>query len=132
MLPFGLRMYGALFWGFGSLANGVGIDHFGFGFLYFMVVASTVTTYLIIGVYMWGLSRDTTGNFAPKNDDMENKQSTTLERCTEQIHGLKGKAKAVESKTLSTREICMLFCKTSYGISFGKFCCPDLVCVCCP
>lgn len=57
------RMYGAAFWGLGSLCVGVGIDRYGFGFLYVMTVLSAVMSYVAIGVYLVGLRRDTTGAF---------------------------------------------------------------------
>jgi len=57
------RMYGAAFWGIGSLCAGVGIDRFGFGFLYVMTVLTAVVSYVAIGVYLVGLRRDTTGAF---------------------------------------------------------------------
>uniref|UniRef100_A0A7S2PIT9 Major facilitator superfamily associated domain-containing protein n=1 Tax=Skeletonema marinoi TaxID=267567 RepID=A0A7S2PIT9_9STRA len=57
------RMYGAVFWGVGSLCAGVGIDRFGFGFLYVMTVLTAVVSYVAIGVYLVGLRRDTTGAF---------------------------------------------------------------------
>ena len=57
------RMYGAAFWGIGSLCAGVGIDRFGFGFLYVMTVLTAVVSYVAIGIYLVGLWRDTTGAF---------------------------------------------------------------------
>ena len=57
------RMYGAAFWGMGSLCAGVGIDRYGFGFLYGMTVVAAVMSYMAIGVYWIGLRWDTTGAF---------------------------------------------------------------------
>lgn len=57
------RMYGAAFWGLGSLCAGIGIDHFGFGFVYVMTVVTALVSFVAIGVYLIGLRRDTTGAF---------------------------------------------------------------------
>jgi hypothetical protein len=57
------RMYGAAFWGLGSLCAGIGIDHYGFGFLYVMSVMTALLSYVAIGAYLIGLRRDTTGVF---------------------------------------------------------------------
>lgn len=57
------RMYGAAFWGLGSLCTGIGIDTFGFGFLYVMTVITAILSYGAIGLYLYGLRRDTTGAF---------------------------------------------------------------------
>lgn len=51
------------FWGLGSLCAGIGIDHYGFGFLYVMSVMTALLSYVAIGVYLIGLRRDTTGAF---------------------------------------------------------------------
>lgn len=64
------RMYGAAFWGLGSLCVGVGMDRYGFGFLYVMTVVSAVLSYVAIGVYLVGLRRDTTGAFVTAVDDV--------------------------------------------------------------
>ena len=63
------RMYGALFWGVGSLAAGIGIDYFGFDFLYTLLVISTLLSYISMGIYLWGLSKDTTGAFIISRGD---------------------------------------------------------------
>ena len=57
------RCIGALSWGLGSLVAGVGIDHYGFDFLYAFLIISTISSYISIWVYSLGLSRDTTGVF---------------------------------------------------------------------
>lgn len=57
------RCIGALSWGLGSLVAGVGIDHYGFDFLYAFLIISTIASYISIWVYSLGLSRDTTGVF---------------------------------------------------------------------
>lgn len=57
------RMYGALWWGVGSLAAGIGIDHYGFHFLYAMLCASYIAIGVAMGVYLWSLDKDTTGAF---------------------------------------------------------------------
>eukprot|EP00581_Thalassiosira_minuscula_P012110 CAMPEP_0183712744 /NCGR_PEP_ID=MMETSP0737-20130205/7809_1 /TAXON_ID=385413 /ORGANISM="Thalassiosira miniscula, Strain CCMP1093" /LENGTH=445 /DNA_ID=CAMNT_0025941423 /DNA_START=563 /DNA_END=1900 /DNA_ORIENTATION=+ len=62
------RMYGAFFWGLGSLAAGIGIDHYGYDFLYAMLVVSLLASYVAMGVYLWGLGRDTTGAFTSLDD----------------------------------------------------------------
>ena len=39
------RMYGALCWGLGSFIAGVGIDQYGYSFLYIFLIISTITSY---------------------------------------------------------------------------------------
>lgn len=107
------RMYGAIFWGLGSLANGLGIDRFGFGFLYFMVIFSTLVSYLIIGLYIWGLERDTTGAFDTKADIVENKSTyQTLVGINEK------EDTANESDNVPTKDLFLMLCKTCYGVAF--------------
>ena len=107
------RMYGALFWGLGSLTNGLGIDQFGFRFLYFMVIFSTVVSYLIIGVYIWSLERDTTGVFDDKINQIHNDSVyQTLGSNHEQ------KEKTTELDQVPTKDLFLMLCKTGYGIAF--------------
>jgi MFS family permease len=108
------RMYGAVFWGLGSLFNGIGIDRFGFDFLYFMVILSTVVSYLIIGVYIWGLERDTTGAFSRSVNKSEPK-STYLTSCVgdeQQINHEK------IGEHVPTKDLFLMLCRTGYGIAF--------------
>lgn len=79
------RMYGALLWGLGTLGAGVGIDYFGFEFLYVMCVISMVVSYGVMGVYLWGISRDTTGAFKSRMNativEDSNNKSSESEEC---------------------------------------------------
>lgn len=114
------RMWGAMFWGIGSLVNGVGIDKYGFGFMYFMVILSTITSYLVIGVYIWGLARDSTGAFASKANASENK-TTYQSLDASNNSGLNSTENPKESDIIPTRELFILLCKTGYGIAFCVF-----------
>lgn len=64
------RMYGAAFWGMGSLCAGIGIDRYGFEFLYVMTILAALASYVAIGVYWIGLRWDTTGAFVTVNNDV--------------------------------------------------------------
>mmetsp|Transcript_18652 Transcript_18652/g.38128 ORF Transcript_18652/g.38128 Transcript_18652/m.38128 type:complete len:525 (+) Transcript_18652:233-1807(+) len=61
------RMYGAVFWGAGSLAAGIGIDHYGFGFLYVLVVVTALASYASMVVYLVSIQQDSTNKFSKKN-----------------------------------------------------------------
>ncbi len=129
------RMYGAAFWGLGSLCVGVGMDRYGFGFLYVMTVLSAVLSYVAIGVYLVGLRKDTTGAFVSSvvalgessslldrvgDDDWngaisymdaeQRKRETLSERNTSSLH----QAEAENNKT-SALQLFQLICQSGYG-----------------
>ncbi|KAL7492377.1 hypothetical protein ACHAWT_003901 [Skeletonema menzelii] len=132
------RMYGAVFWGLGSLCAGVGIDRYGFGFLYVMTVLTAVLSYVAIGVYLVGLRRDTTGAFvtavaapvsssssssllvtlgdedwnginAMNEEGQRNRETTSLTNTS-----LSNQAEDENNKT-SAIELFKLICQTGYG-----------------
>lgn len=115
------RMYGALFWGLGSLVNGVGIDCFGFDFLYFMVIFSTVTTYLVIGVYMWGLDRDSTGAFARKIGAIETNSCPMSSQNNKEQTAFLPPQNATNSDNIPTKSLLLMLCKTGYGVALMFF-----------
>ena len=51
------RMYGAVWWGGGSLIAGIGIDYFGFEFLYALAIVLGIFVYVAVGLYLWGVNR---------------------------------------------------------------------------
>ncbi|KAL7451852.1 hypothetical protein ACHAWC_003628 [Mediolabrus comicus] len=57
------RMFGAAFWGVGSLCAGIGIDRYGFVFLYVMTIVTAVASYVSMWLYLYGIKCDTTGSF---------------------------------------------------------------------
>jgi hypothetical protein len=57
------RMFGAAFWGVGSLCAGIGIDRYGFVFLYVMTILTAVASYVSMWLYLYGIKCDTTGSF---------------------------------------------------------------------
>ena len=93
------RMYGAIWWGGGSLIAGIGIDHFGFEFLYAFAMVLGALVYLAVGIYLWGVGRDTTGSFHEAEDDFA--QDT--------------------NETIRTRDLFMMICPSCYGSALILF-----------
>lgn len=118
------RMYGAIFWGVGSLAAGIGIDYFGFGFLYAALVIITLACYVSIGLYIWGLRRDTTGEFKSQRDldervthhSSQNDQQEGPESAENTVGLLSAEVPGEKTgKVFSNSELLCMVCKTGYG-----------------
>jgi len=104
------RMYGAMWWGLGSLAAGMGIDYYGFDFLYALLGISTLASYISMVVYLWGLSRDTTGVFKYRgNHDKIGGNSKSEYQCEE------AKDAHENDDIVSNVELMCMVCKTGYG-----------------
>mmetsp|Transcript_38961 Transcript_38961/g.83927 ORF Transcript_38961/g.83927 Transcript_38961/m.83927 type:complete len:560 (-) Transcript_38961:3968-5647(-) len=117
------RMYGALLWGLGTLSAGVGIDYYGFEFLYEMCVVSMVASYGVIGMYIWGISRDTTGAFKSRVNttivEDGNNKSSESEECEYQHEVVEyddEEEKEEENDSiLSNTELLFIVFQTGYG-----------------
>mmetsp|Transcript_6010 Transcript_6010/g.9309 ORF Transcript_6010/g.9309 Transcript_6010/m.9309 type:complete len:623 (+) Transcript_6010:68-1936(+) len=131
------RMYGAAFWGMGSLCVGLGMDRYGFGFLYVMTVLSAVMSYAAIGVYLVGLRRDTTGAFVTAATvvvaPMESSSSPLLldrvgeedwngvisymdaEQRKRETSSPLNEVEAETNKTTSALQLFQLICQSGYG-----------------
>ena len=115
------RMHGAIFWGLGSLVAGIGIDYFGFDFLYAMSIICALATYLTVGTYLWGLSRDTTGSFEKHNDGLAGMFN---EENLEWIHkkdSNKTGAMIEKDERHSSRALFCMLCRTCYGSALILF-----------
>ena len=66
-----------------------------------MVIFSTVVSYMIIGLYLFGLNRDSTGVFTTRNNA-----------------GHLSTHSSDKSNHVSTKKICMMLCHTGYGVAF--------------
>ena len=106
------RMYGAMFWGLGSLANGVGIERFGFDFLYIMVIFSIIASYAIMGIYIFSLEREESF----PNKDLKDSSYQTLDISPEQ-----SESKSKESENVANKDLFLMLCDTGYGIAFCIF-----------
>jgi MFS family permease len=98
------RMYGAVWWGGGSLIAGIGIDYFGFEFLYALAIVLGIFVYVAVGLYLWSVNRDTSGSFDEAEDDFitdTNIQST--------------------SETIKTKDMFVAICSSFYGLSLVFF-----------
>ncbi|KAL7554565.1 hypothetical protein ACHAWF_019033 [Thalassiosira exigua] len=104
------RMYGAIWWGLGSLAAGVGSDYFGFDFLYAIIVVSAVATYISMGVYLWGVNNDSTGSFKSHAVTDTNGAMSRPEYQHQEATST-GESNA----SLSNGELLCMVCKTGYG-----------------
>jgi len=104
------RMYGALWWGLGSLAAGIGIDYYGFDFLYAMLIISTLASYMAMGVYLWGLGRDTTGAFKSCGNFGEKSAKSKSEYQHE-----KAKSTGENDDIISNAELLRIVFRTGYG-----------------
>eukprot|EP00804_Cyclotella_cryptica_P029631 CCRYP_019054-RA/>CCRYP_019054-RA protein AED:0.16 eAED:0.16 QI:0/0/0/1/1/1/2/0/412 len=91
------RMYGAIWWGLGSLAAGMGIDYCGFGFLYGMAVV----VYIYLGVY-----RDTTGSFSSSALELDDDSFTNSHANVEKI---------------GTKDLFLMLCPSCYGSALILF-----------
>ena len=100
------RMYGAIWWGGASLIAGIGIDYFGFDFLYVMAVASGLLVYLATGLYLWGISRDTTSSFTKVENDADIISGTQYAPIDEDIR---------------TKELFLKLCPSCYGSALILF-----------
>lgn len=109
------RMYGAICWGLGSLVAGIGIDYFGFDFMYAMIVVSLLLSYISMGVYLWGLSRDTTGVFEFRHSD---EKRTNNGDSGYQQNEVKS---ADEDDIISNSTLLCMVCKTVYGTALLFF-----------
>lgn len=112
------RMWGAVFWGVGSLANGFGIDRFGYGFLYTMVILSTLATYVSIGLYIWGLEMDTSSAFSKNTEPQNAAQPPSNNRNESSIDT---NETAHETPEISRKELLLMLCQTGYGTAFVFF-----------
>ena len=98
------RMYGAIWWGGGSLVAGIGIDQYGFEFLYAMAIILGFLVYITVGLYLWSVNRDTTGSFH--------------ESESEQLSGIQN---APNTRDIRTKEMFMLLCPSCYGSALLLF-----------
>jgi len=105
------RMYGAVFWGVGSLVAGMGIDHFGFDFLYAMAIFWALATYLTVVLYIWGLNRDNTGSFLDKD-------GTNLEWMHQKNMG---RSIPQKEDPMSTGRLLIILFGTCYGTALVFF-----------
>ncbi|KAL7465385.1 hypothetical protein ACHAXS_005709 [Conticribra weissflogii] len=106
------RMYGAVFWGVGSLVAGMGIDHFGFDFLYVMAIFWALATYFTVVLYIWGLNRDTTGSF------QLNKDGSNLEWMHQKNMG---RSISQKEDPMSTGRLFLILFGTCYGSALVLF-----------
>jgi len=113
------RMYGALCWGLGSFFAGVGIDQYGFNFLYIFLIGSTIGSYIGMGIYLWGLSRDTSGSFkkysvifddvsSSNNNGYQNGETTPFDNSK-------------KDEDISNYELLCMICKTNYAKAIMLF-----------
>jgi len=114
------RMYGAIWWGAGSLFAGIGIDYYGFEFLYAFLAISTLACYISMGVYFWGLSRDTTGvfEFQGDQDEREGEDENNLDYQYEDATGTNSEHATGDNgdgDVLSNWKLILLICKKGYG-----------------
>ena len=119
------RMYGALWWGIGSLAAGIGIDYFGFDFLYTFLAISLMACYAVILLYLWGLGRDTTGAFmketceiVPSDDLLASISRSEYEYKNEEEDSF---TVATDGNILSNTDLLRMVCNTNYGRSLLFF-----------
>jgi len=109
------RMYGALCWGLGSFIAGVGIDQYGFNFLYIFLIVSTITSYAGMGIYLWGLSRDTSGNFKKYSVIFDEASSSNN-------NGYQNEEPNKEKdEDISNYELMCMICKTNYAKAIMLF-----------
>mmetsp|Transcript_44660 Transcript_44660/g.95051 ORF Transcript_44660/g.95051 Transcript_44660/m.95051 type:complete len:562 (-) Transcript_44660:580-2265(-) len=104
------RMFGALFWGLGNLSAGVCIDYYGFDSLYVLVVISTFASYVVMGIYLWGLKNDMTGAFKSHGNDGELSSNSASEYQHEDA-----KDSDENDEMMSNRELLFKVFKTGYG-----------------
>lgn len=97
------RMYGAVWWGGGSLVAGIGIDYFGFDFLYAMAIVLGALVYLAVILYLWGVGRDTTGSFHEAEDDFIPETTSN------------------SKETIKTKDLFMMICPSCYGSALILF-----------
>lgn len=106
------RCIGALSWGLGSLVAGVGIDHYGFDFLYAFLIISTISSYISIWVYSLGLSRDTTGVFKTYSVSIIDADVTTNGR---EYQNEETKSHLQKDEIIPNFELFCMVCKTNYA-----------------
>eukprot|EP00804_Cyclotella_cryptica_P011150 CCRYP_021219-RA/>CCRYP_021219-RA protein AED:0.31 eAED:0.36 QI:0/0/0/1/1/1/2/0/391 len=111
------RMYGALFWGLGSLANGVGIDRFGFDFLYFMHSDNISDNRL---VYV-GFGKRFNGRFDGKIDAIETKSFAISVQFNKEETGFSSQEEDTNSKEVPASALLLMLCKTGYGVALMFF-----------
>lgn len=100
------RMYGAIWWGLGSLAAGIGIDYCGFGFMYGMAVVFAFLVYFAVCVYLWGVYRDTTGSFSLRALEFDDDSFTNSHATIEKI---------------GTKDLFLMLCPSCYGSALILF-----------
>ncbi|KAL7539223.1 hypothetical protein ACHAXR_009962, partial [Thalassiosira sp. AJA248-18] len=118
------RMYGALWWGVGSLTAGIGIDYYGYEFLYAMLIVSTLASYVAMGGYLWGLSRDTTGVFKSR-EVADDKRAEIIRseyiRSEYEYKNEQEDSTHENSEIISYTALIYMVCKTGYGRSLLFF-----------
>ncbi len=114
------RMYGAVFWGAGSLVAGIGIDRYGFGFLYILVIVTALASYASIAVYLVSIQRDSTNKFSKKTflKPESNKPSAISYQSINSPES--GGSDAIRQKievksSISAFDLFLLICKEGYG-----------------
>jgi MFS family permease len=98
------RMFGAVWWGGGSLIAGIGIDYCGFGFLYAMAVVLGLLVLFAVVLYLWGVHRDTTGSFHELDSDSFSEPNN-----------------ASSNREIRTRDLFFLLCPSCYGSALILF-----------
>ena len=106
------RIYGALWWSVGSLASRTGIDWYGFDVMYALLGVSILAFYISMVLYLWGLNRDTTGDFKP--DGLTDVRR--LRNSNGQQH--KSNATSENDVVLSNSSLLRMVVKPRYGRAF--------------
>ena len=133
------RMYGAVWWGVGSLVAGIGIDYCGFDFLYVCAVVSALATYFATVLYCWSLNRDTTGAFSKPEYLTREVVTGIVNRGPTELSGLSGKEildlmqqnrnkyytsenfGRSKEENITTRKLFMMLCRSCYGSALILF-----------
>lgn len=107
------RMWGAAWWGLGSLVAGFGVDYCGFDFLSALAIVFALGVYFSVSLYMWGLNRDSTGAFSQSHEQSVGGLTIGVELG--ESHQPSGRTETPNEDKFGTKDLFLMMCPTCYG-----------------